>query len=78
MVKPTKTLAEFYQSELEFHKAQKVHALQEIREIKRRVDLDIRARHKEIDKVDLIIAELLKLYNQEKKAETQYAKSETL
>lgn len=76
----TKTLAEFYESEIEFHQAQKSHANHEIQAIKRSSDLKIRALHKEIDKIDITITELQKLYDNEREAETKYAtaKPETL
>lgn len=62
-------MAQFYQGEIEFHQAQKTYAAQQIREIKRRTDLQIRAIHKEIDQTEIVIAELQKLLAKEQEFE---------
>ena len=64
-----KTLTQFYQGEIEFHQAQKNYAEQQIREIKRRTDLQIRAIHKEVDQIEIVIAELQKLLAKEQEFE---------
>ncbi len=72
MSKSNKTPAEFYLSELEFQKAQKQHAEQEIQNLKRWTELKVKALHKEIDLIDIAIHELQKIYDQEREAEQKY------
>jgi hypothetical protein len=63
------TLAEFYQGELEFHKAQKKYIEERIRTIKRNTDLEIRGLHKEIDQIEIVMAELQKFLAKEQEFE---------